>query len=196
MKLIKRKKDNIVIYAGDQYRLTIDGVICSEFIDPNTTPANAEQIEIDGGLPEYFTPGRYIWDDEWQLIGESPELPSIDDIKQTALARIKTVADVKYHKYRSKYPEVEKATFPEKRAEAKLVVADREISMSATPRLANLSDEDIEARAELAAGIIAKQQICDNLEKNTRAARKSIFAAATTEEVNELLEQFLATVEQ
>lgn len=66
MKIIKRKKDNVVVYAGDDLAITSDGVKGDNFVDNRTTTENAV-LEMVNNLPEFYQGGCFAYDGSWLL---------------------------------------------------------------------------------------------------------------------------------
>lgn len=66
MKIIKRKIDNVVIYAGDDLSITSAGVQGDNFIDNQTTTENAV-LETVNNLPEFYQGGCFAYDGSWFL---------------------------------------------------------------------------------------------------------------------------------
>lgn len=97
-----------------------------------------------------------------------------------ALVALNRKADEEYQVYLSKYPEVEKATFPKKEAEATAYGLD---NTTPTPYLLRLTKGDIVARDTMVAAILGKvQELADN-EQTVVDTRNAIKACATIEDL-------------
>lgn len=81
MKIIRRKADSVVIFSGQEFELTNDGLKGKDFRAPNVTSANHE-ILIVQSVPEDWQGGWYTYDGLWEktdLWKSSEVVPTINE---------------------------------------------------------------------------------------------------------------------
>lgn len=83
--LVRRKSDNVVLFAGDTYSITESGLVSSAFKAPTITEIGHEIVECES-IPDDWKGGWYAYNGEWVLTEFGTEQkaanePSFEDLK-------------------------------------------------------------------------------------------------------------------
>lgn len=108
---------------------------------------------------------------------------TFEEQQEEALIALNKKADEEYQAYLSKYPEVEKATFPKKEAEATAYGLD---NTALTPYLDRLTNNDVAAKEVLVVAILAKVQELAISEQKTVATRDAVNSCVSIAELEQI----------
>ena len=99
MNLILRTSDSVVIYAGDQFKLTETGVTGDNYLDPSLTPANASQVVATGAFPATYISGCYTYvNGVWTVVTgkEAMVAAALAPLKAAFIKKVDTDVDAIY----------------------------------------------------------------------------------------------------